>query len=114
MPDKPSAIPKNKLDLYNKLITGHPEIERKGVKMLYTSLNGHMFSYLSQDGTMGLRLPKEEREAFLDKHKTTLFEQYGAVMKEYVTVPDDLFKKPELISDYLNLSLKYIKSLKPK
>ena len=36
---------------------------------------------------MALRLSTDEREQFLKKYKTTLFEAYGAVMKEYVTVP---------------------------
>jgi hypothetical protein len=31
-----------------------------------------------------------KEEKFLRKHKTTLFEAYGVVMKEYVTVPDSL------------------------
>jgi len=37
---------------------------------------------------MGLRLPKNEIEAFLKKYKTRLFESYGMVKKDYVTVPD--------------------------
>jgi hypothetical protein len=37
-----------------------------------------------------LRLPKDEHEKFLKKYKTTLFEAYGAVMQEYVAVPDAL------------------------
>jgi len=63
---------------------------------------------------LGLRLPKDEREAFLDKYNTTLFEQYGAIMKEYVTIPDDLLAKTEELKKYLEISLKYIKTLKPK
>jgi hypothetical protein len=35
--------------------------------MPYTSLNGHMFSFLTETGTMALRLPAGEREAFLKK-----------------------------------------------
>lgn len=86
-------VPKDKLELYEKLISTYPDIEGKGKTIPYTSHNGHMFSQLSKDGTVGLRLPKDEREAFLGKHNTKLFEQYGAIMKEYVTVPDSLLKK---------------------
>lgn len=43
---KRSAIPADKLDLYNKLIATNPKIERKGAVHPYTSLNGHMFTYL--------------------------------------------------------------------
>jgi hypothetical protein len=34
-----------------------------------------------------MRLPENEREKFLKKYKTKLFEAYGVVMKEYVAVP---------------------------
>jgi hypothetical protein len=37
---------------------------------------------------LAIRLPEDKRQEFLKKYKTTLFEAYGAVMKEYVTVPD--------------------------
>ncbi|MFT5265293.1 MAG: hypothetical protein ACI8YQ_004044 [Polaribacter sp.] len=47
--------------LYDKLIAANPAIERKGKSMPYTSVNGHMFSFLSKEGTMGLRLSREDR-----------------------------------------------------
>jgi len=109
-----TKTPQEKLELYDKLIAANPDIERKGKTMPYTSHNGHMFSYLSKTGSMGLRLPKEDREAFLEKHNTTLFEQYGAVMKEYVTVPDDLLENTEELQEYLDISYEYIRTLKPK
>lgn len=105
---------KDKLELYENLIDTHPEIERKGKTMPYTSHNGHMFSLLSKEGSLGLRLSKEDREAFLEKYSTMLFEQYGAVMKEYVTVPDDLLKITDELAKYLILSFEYVKTLKPK
>jgi hypothetical protein len=99
---------------YEKLIRTHPKIERKGAANPYTSLNGHMFSYLNPSGTLALRLPKGERETFLKKYKTTLFEAYGVVMKEYVTVPDALLKNTKRLQKYLEMSYDYIKTLKPK
>lgn len=107
-------IPQEKLDLYDKLITTNPEIERKGVTMPYTSLNGHMFTHLSKTGSLGIRLPKDEREAFLEKYHATLFEQHGAIMKEYVTVPDELLQNTEELKKYLDISYDYVKTLKPK
>jgi TfoX/Sxy family transcriptional regulator of competence genes len=106
--------PQDKIDLYDQLIATNPEIERKGRTNPYTSHNGHMFSHLSKTGSLGLRLPKEEREAFLEKYNTTLYESYGAIMKEYVTVPDDLLENTEELKAYLELSYEYIKTLKPK
>jgi hypothetical protein len=111
---KESKIPPEKLELYDKLLATHPEIDRKGDVHPYTSLNGHMFTYLDQTGTLGLRLPKEEVEAFLKKYKTTLFESYGVVKKDYVTVPDSLLKNTKELKQYLNLSFEHVKMLKPK
>ena len=111
---KKSSIPADKSALYDKLIATHPKIERKGASMGYTSLNGHMFTLLGPSGTLALRLPEEEREKFLKKYKTTLYEAYGAVMKEYVAVPDALFNNTNEVKKYLSLSYDYIESLKPK
>ena len=114
MSAKKSSIPADKSELYDKLIATHPKIERKGASMGYTSLNGHMFTLLGPSGTLALRLPEEERERFLKRYKTTLYEAYGAVMKEYVAVPDALFKNTKELEKYLALSYAYIETLKPK
>ena len=86
-------VPADKLELYEKLVATVAGVARKGATVPYTSMNGHMFSYLSKAGTLALRLPAEERDAFLVKYKTRLCEQYGVVQKEYVEVPDALLKK---------------------
>jgi hypothetical protein len=111
---KKCNIPADKQALYDKLLATNPKIERKGAANPYASHNGHMFTYLNPAGTLALRLPEKEREEFLKKYKTTLFEAYGAVMKEYVTVPDSLLKKTNELRKYLELSYAYINSLKPK
>ena len=82
--------------------------------MGYTSLNGHMFTLLGPSGVLALRLPAEEREKFLKKYKTKLYEAYGAVMKEYVAVPDSLFQNTKELQKYLAMSYDYIGTLKPK
>ena len=89
-------------------------MERQGADHSFTSLNGNMFSLLSaQTETLALRLPKQEREAFLKKYKSKLFEVYGAVMKEYVTPPDALFRNTK-VQKYMAGSYEYAKTLKPK
>jgi hypothetical protein len=113
-PKKKCNVPADKQALYDKLLATNPKIERKGAANPYTSLNGHMFTYLNPSGTLALRLPEKGREEFLKKYKTTLFEAYGAVMKEYVTVPDSLLKDTKTLRKYLELSYAYIKTLKPK
>src|SRR2546425_12372310 len=112
---KKSPIPADKVDLYEKLLATIPEIERKGADNPYTSLNGNMFSLLlSPEGRLALRLPEAEREKFLKKYKTTLFEAYGAVMKEYVAVPDSLLKNTKALEKHLAESYAYVRTLKPK
>lgn len=109
-----AAIPADKLELYEKLVATNPSVERKGATMPYTSLNGHMFSFLTKTGTLALRLPAKEREAFLEKYKTKLCVQHGSVMKEYVEVPDALLKKTRELKKFFDLSCAYLGSLKPK
>jgi hypothetical protein len=111
---KTNDISPEKLALYEKLVGTNPDIERKGATVPYTSLNGNMFSYLHASGAMALRLPAEEREKFLAKYKTKLFEAYGIVQKEYVTVPDTLLAKTNELKPYFKISYEYAKSLKPK
>jgi TfoX/Sxy family transcriptional regulator of competence genes len=110
MPAKPAA---DRVALYDRLIATNPKIERKGDANPYTSLNGNMFTLLHQS-RLAIRLPEDEREKFLKKYKTKLFEAYGAVMKEYVAVPDDLLENTKELKKYLNLSYDYAKTLKPK
>ncbi len=114
-PSKPkNNIPADKMELYEKLVRTNPDVKRKGAANPYTSLNGHMFSYLNASGSLALRLPPDEREKFLKKYKTKLFEAYGIVMKEYVTVPDKLLRDTKTLQRYFQLSYEYIKTLKPK
>jgi hypothetical protein len=108
------TIPSDKLALYDKLIQTHPDLERKGVKLPYTSFNGHMFTFLSETGVLAIRLPKDEREGFLKKYATALMESHGAVMKEYVAVPENLLKDTKELKKYLDISYAYVKTLKPK
>ncbi|MGZ4778356.1 MAG: hypothetical protein ACXVIJ_02350 [Thermoanaerobaculia bacterium] len=102
------------LELYEKLVATNPQVERKGDTMPYTSRNGHMFSVLTKEGKLALRLPTEERNAFLEKYKTTLCEQYGHVMPEYVVVPESLLAKTRELKSFFDISYDYVGSLKPK
>jgi hypothetical protein len=111
---KKSKIPPAQLDLYEKLIATIPAIERKGAVHPYTSLNGHMFTYLDQTGTLGIRLAPDQVESFLKKYKTTMFESYGVVKKDWVTVPDSLLKNTKDLKKYLEASLAHAKTLKSK
>jgi hypothetical protein len=108
------TAPKATLDLYEKLVATNPKIERKGATVPYTSLNGHMFSYLSKEGKLALRLPPDERSVFLKKYKAKLCEAYGKVQPEYVEVPDSLLKETGELKKFFDASYAYVGSLKPK
>jgi len=109
-----AAVPPDKLELYEKLVATIPGVERKGATVPYTSMNGRMFSFLTKRGTLALRLPPDERDEFLAKYKTTLSENYGVVQKDFVEVPDALFKKTAELRQYFAASFAYVKSLNPK
>ena len=102
------------MKIYDELISSIPSLERKGASMPYTSLNGHMFSFLSPEGKMGLRLPKAERDEFIKKHKSQLFVAHGSVLQEYVSVPEKLLKDVPSMNKYFSISYDYVKRLKPK
>ena len=102
------------LELYEKVVTTIPEVERKGKTMPYTSRNGHMFSLLTKEGKLTLRLPDEDRDAFVKKYGTEPVVQYGAVMKEYVEIPQGLLQDTDELKNYFDLSYQYIGTLKPK
>jgi hypothetical protein len=99
---------------YDNVIATILKVERKGATMPYTSVNGHMFSFLTPTGTLVLRLPTEERNAFLKKYKTKLCERHGRVLEEYVGVPDSLLKKTQELKKFFALSHAYVALLKPK
>jgi hypothetical protein len=103
-----------KLELYNILVTTQPGAILKGDTIPYTSLNGHMYSFLSKQDELSLRLPADEIPGFLKKYKTRLAENYGVVQKEYVFVPDELLINISELKKYFQKSHAYVLSLKPK
>jgi hypothetical protein len=100
--------------LYKQLVATHPEAVLKGDTIPYTSLNGHMYSFLTKQDEVTLRLPADERVKFIEKYNTKLAENYGIVQREYVVVPDSLLQKTAELKPYFDLSYAYISTLKPK
>ncbi len=111
---KQTAVSSQKVALYEKLIATIPNLERKGDANPYTAINGNMFTLLHQSSRLAIRLPQDKREEFLKKCKTTLFEAYGCVMKEYVAVPDTMLKNTKELKKYLEFSYECAKTLKTK
>ena len=100
--------------LFAKLVAANHLAVLKGDTIPYTSTNGHMYSYLSKEGTLALRLPEKERTVFLEKYKSTLMEAYGIVQKEYVVVPDSLLKNTDELKPWFESSYVYVGLMKPK
>ncbi len=98
------------INYQNKTTKSH----RKGAKNACTSVNGHMLSFLTREGTLTVRLPAREREAFLEKYNTKLCAQYGTLMKEYVDVPDALLRKTVDREKFFDMRHAYLSSFKPK
>ena len=66
---KPDA-PAERVDLYDELIEQLPGQKRKGAASAYTSLNGHMFSFVDKTGEFAFR--------YSDARKEELMEELGA------------------------------------
>ena len=103
-----------KLEIYDKLVASCPRFERKGKSMPYTSANGYMFSLLNKKGELGIRFSKEVQAQYLEQFNTTLFKSYGAVMKGYILIPENMLAKADTLIDLLNESYDYVMSLEPK
>ena len=100
----PKPKPADSVALYEALVATQPGLERKGATMPYTSVDGNMFSFLTPDGTLALRLPTPEREEFLQRYRTELCVQHGAVMKEYVRVPSALLARTKELAAHFAVS----------
>jgi len=113
---KPPAAPPDRVAAYDRaLAAADPPLERKGAAMPYTSLNGHMFSFLSASGILALRLPADARERFLDDHASALFiGPHGKPMAEFVAVPTALLDDTARLAPWLEISRAYVAGQKPK
>jgi hypothetical protein len=61
-----------------------------------------------------LRLPPEEREAFMKKYKTRVVVQHGVVMKDFVAVPPRLLARTAELRKYLPISRAFAEQLGTK
>jgi len=73
-----------------------------------------MFSLLNKEGELGIRLPKASQTKFKEEHKSTIFMSHGAVMRDYVLVPDSLLQNLDLLVKYLDEGYEFVMTLEPK
>lgn len=102
------------IKIYDELVERCPRFERKGKTMPYTSANGHMFSQVNKDGEIGIRFSKETQMRYMEELGTTYFKSYGAVMKGYIVMPEDMLTDLDTLSRYLNEGYDYVMTLEPK
>ena len=105
---------KERLEIYDQIVDRCPRFERKGKTMPYTSANGYMFSLLNKDGELGFRFSKDVQENYIKAFNSSLFKSYGATMKGYVLIPENMLSDLDKLAEYLNESYDYVMTLEPK
>ena len=78
-------------------------------------INNNMFICAFQD-SLAIRLSEKDKAKVLKQYKSiTEFEPMpGRVMKEYVEIPESLYRDKAAFPEILNMSVKYVSSLPPK
>ncbi len=99
--------------LYAELVDETPDLELKGKKSAYTSMNGNMFSFLG-DTALAFRLGKARRREFLEQHPDSVVVSYDTVMKDYVGVPPGILEDPVALRDLWAETMANARALPPK
>jgi hypothetical protein len=73
-----------------------------------------MFSFLTADGTLALRLPPEELASFFHMFNTTHPVAYDKVMSDWAAVPASLLANTGELRKYFNLSFHHAAQMKSK
>lgn len=110
---KPDA-PEERVELYDKLIKTLPDQKRKGAASAYTSLNGHMFSFVDKNGEVAFRYSDQRKQELIAELGGKESIQYNSVMRGYVVFPEKMMGDFGKLSELFNESYKYIATLPPK
>ncbi|MEL7107967.1 MAG: hypothetical protein AAGL99_01775 [Pseudomonadota bacterium] len=101
------------IDLYHAAISASGQFERKGKANPYTSANGHMFSQINKDNELGIRLPKARQSELLDSHGAGPFKSYGATMRDYVCLTEEMLADQSLITALLEEGFALVSAMPP-
>lgn len=110
---KPDA-PEERVELYDKLIATLPDQKRKGAASAYTSLNGHMFSFVDKTGEFAFRYSDQRKAELIEELGGKESIQYNSVMRGYVVFPESIMDDFGKLEELFMESYEYIASLKPK
>ncbi|AXT19755.1 hypothetical protein D7030_01185 [Flavobacteriaceae bacterium AU392] len=103
-----------KLKTYNALVSKCSRFKRKGKTMPYTSANGYMFSLYNKTCEIGIRFSKEAQEKYMKEFDTTLYKSYGAIMKGYILITEEMLSDLGNVAKLLDESYDYVMFLEPK
>ncbi len=73
-----------------------------------------MFSFLGKDDAVVVRLAKDDKQQYDHEHGTGDVLAYGAVMRGYVHVTDEILRDGARCADLIREGLAFAGSLKPK
>ncbi|MDX8349200.1 hypothetical protein SLH49_14535 [Cognatiyoonia sp. IB215446] len=102
------------LAIYRDLVARFFDDKVKGKANPYTSMNGNMYSLLDPAGRICLRMAEEDRARFAESFGTEPVEQYGAIMRGYVAIPNERLVEPDALEEAFATCLRHARSLKKK
>ena len=107
--------PQSLIDLFDKSVPSGAEISRRkmfGYPAAFA--NGNLFIGLHQNDFI-LRLSEKDRTRFNAEFGERIFEPMkGRPMREYVRLPEELLADACKRASWINLSLRYAKTIAPK
>jgi len=98
------------LVIYEKMVASQPDVQRRGAANPYTSMSGNMFSFITKEDQIALRLPDEVRE----KMKAEPVIQHNSVMRGYALAPKAMLTKPAQLAKLFAQSVAYAETLPAK
>ena len=105
---------KDKVKIYDELVSKCKRFERKGKSVPYTSANGYMFSLVNKDGEFGFRFSEARKKELIEELGASELRSYGAVMRGYVKIPEALYADEKRLTALLKESHQYVLSLPPQ
>ncbi len=107
-------IPHDKIERYDTLLKRFPNVVRKGKKTPFALANKHLFSFMTKDGVLALRLCPKNIAQFIQKHNGRPMLKLGRVVKGFVEVPENLWHNMDILYKYFQLSIDHTLSLVPQ
>lgn len=89
-------------------------LEAKGKKNPYTSNNGYMIVFLSQENGIGYRLPKNRIEELIESSEAIPMVQYGKNMKDFVHFLPEKWPEEDMAIHLMKEALEHSHSLPKK